>query len=186
LSTVWGIHSWEWAVDAARNDALVQGGLRLVTPTLGPIRIIYDAGALARYRDYLHVRYPSGGDTRLRGYPSQEFIGSNFFVSNLEARTKPLRLWTVLFGLSGFYDAGDVWDKWTEVRPKHALGLGIRALFPQFQRIVGRLECGFPLNRPQLPGEHWGGVDVMLTVEGQPFAPPELVSRGSPLLSPSY
>jgi hypothetical protein len=186
LSTVWALHNWEWAGNASRNDAAVQAGVRVVTPTIGPVRIIYDAGALTRYRDYLHIRYALGGDTRLRGYPSQEFIGSNFAVSNLEVRTKPLQLWTVLVGMSGFYDAGGVWDKWTEIQPKHAVGIGIRGLLPQFQRIVGRLECAFPLDRPRQPGEHWGSVDFMLTVEGQPFSPPELVSRGSPLLTPSY
>ena len=185
LAMAWGLHNWEWTSNAGQNDAVVQGGVRIVTPTLGPLRIIYDAGALSRYRDYLHVRYSLGGDTRLRGYPSQEFIGSNFFISNLELRTKPLQLWTLLFGLSGFYDAGDVWDKWQDIRPKHAMGLGIRGLLPQFQRIVGRLELAFPLDRPSLPGQHWGNVSVMLTVEGQPFAPPELVSRGSPLVAPA-
>jgi hypothetical protein len=186
LSTVWALHNWEWAGGASQNDASVQGGVRVVTPSLGPIRIIYDAGALSRYRDYLHVRYALGGDTRLRGYPSQAFIGSNFAVSNLEVRTKPLQLWTVLVGMSGFYDAGGVWDKWTEIQPRHSLGVGIRGLLPQLQRVVGRLECAFPLDRPRQPGEHWGNVDIMLTIEGQPFSPPELVSRGSPLLTPSY
>jgi hypothetical protein len=186
LSTAWAVHSWEWASNAISNDAVIQGGLHVVTPTIGPLRLVYDAGALVRYRDYLHIRYALGGDTRLRGYPSQQFIGSNFIVSNLELRTNPLRLWTVLFGLTGFYDMGDTWDRWNDFRPKQSLGLGVRALFPQFQRIVGRLECAFPLQQPHGPGEHWGPVGVMLVMEGQPFAPPELVSRGSPLLSPSY
>lgn len=185
LATAWAIHNWEWTGHADQNDASVQAGIRLVTPSLGPVRAIYDAGALSRYHDYLHVRYALGGDNRLRGYPSQEFIGSNFLVSNLELRTKPVRLWTLLFGLSGFYDAGDAWDKAAQFQPKHALGVGIRGLAPQLQRIVGRLECAFPLDRPQWPGQHWGGVDVMLTIEGQPFGPPELVSRGSPLLLPA-
>ena len=119
------------------------------------------------------------------GYPSQQFIGSNFVTSNFEIRTRPLRLWTILFGLAGFYDAGDAFDDWHQIRPKHSVGLGFRGLFPQFQRIVGRLECAFPLDRPIVPGQHWGSVDVLLTVEGQPFATPQLVSRGSPLLTPA-
>ncbi len=186
LSTAWALHSWEWTSHAATHDASVQAGIRVVTPTIGPFRLIYDAGALARYRDYLHVRYALGGDTRLRGYPSQEFIGSNFVVSNLELRTKPIHLWTVLVGMSGFYDMGDTWDKLSQIQPKQSLGIGARALFPQFQRVVGRLECAFPLQQPRNPGEHWGPVSLMLVVEGQPFSPPELVSRGSPLLTPSY
>lgn len=186
LATIWGIHGWEWSSEAGTNDAVVQGGVRVVTPTLGPFRLVYDAGALTRYRDYLHVRYALGGDTRLRGYPSQQFIGSNFVVSNLELRTVPLRLWTVLFGLTGFYDMGETWDHWNEFRPKQSLGFGVRALFPQFQRIVGRLECAFPLQEPHKPGEHWGPLGFMLVMEGQPFGPPELLTRGSPLLTPTY
>ena len=183
LAMAWGIHSLEATPNSNQNDAVIQGGVRVVTPFVGPLRVVYDGGALSRYRDYLHVRYALGGDTRLRGYPSQYFIGSNFITSNLEVRARPLRLWTVLFGLAGFYDAGDSFDNWQSVRPKHSLGLGIRAPFPQFQRIVGRLECAFPLDRPTLPGQHWGSVDVLLTVEGQPFATPQLVSRGSPLIT---
>jgi len=185
LAIAWGLHTLEATPNRSQNDATVQGGVRVVTPAIGPFRIIYDGGSLSRYRDYLHVRYALGGDTRLRGYPSQQFIGSNFVTSNFEIRTRPLRLWTVLFGLAAFYDAGDAFDDWHQIRPKHAAGLGIRGLFPQFQRIVGRLECAFPLDRPIIPGQHWGNVDVLLTVEGQPFATPQLVSRGSPLLTPA-
>jgi len=185
LGIVWGVHSLEMTPHRNQNDATIQGGVRVVTPFVGPLRIVYDGGALSRYRDYLHVRYALGGDTRLRGYPSQQFIGSNFVTSNLEVRTRPLRFWTILLGLAGFYDAGDSFDDWHNIRPKHSLGVGIRGLLPQFQRIVGRLECAFPLDRPSLPGQHWGNFDVLLTVEGQPFGTPQLVTRGSPLLSPA-
>jgi len=185
LAMAWGIHNLEVTPNSSQNDASLQAGVRVVTPFVGPLRVVYDGGAFSRYRDYLHVRYALGGDNRLRGYPSQFFIGSNFVTSNLEVRTRPLRLWTVLFGLGGFYDAGDSFDDWHAIRPKHALGIGVRALFPQFQRIVGRLDCAFPLDRPDMPGQHWRSVDVMLTLEGQPFSSPQLVTRGSPLLTPA-
>ena len=181
LATVWGIHNLELTPNASQNDASVQAGVRVVTPFVGPLRLIYDGGAFSRYHDYLHTRYSLGGDSRLRGYPSQFFIGSNFVTSNLEARTRPLRLWTVLFGLGAFYDVGDAFDRWDAIRPKHSVGLGIRALFPQLQRVVGRLECAFPLDRPDMPGQHWGSVDVMLTLDGQAFLYPQLLTRGSPL-----
>ena len=118
LAMAWGIHNFEMTPVASQNDASLQGGVRVVTPFVGPLRIIYDGGAFSRYRDYLHIRYALGGDTRLRGYPSQFFIGSNFVTSNLEVRTRPLRLWTVLFGLGAFYDAGDSFDNWHAIRPK--------------------------------------------------------------------
>ena len=181
LTSIWAIHNLELTPSAQQNDASIQGGVRVVTPFVGPLRLVYDGGAFARYHDYLHVRYSLGGDTRLRGYPSQFFIGSNFVTSNLELRTRPLRLWTVLMGLGAFYDVGDAFDKWDAIRPKHSVGLGIRALFPQLQRIVGRLECAFPLDRPDMPGQHWNNVDVMLTIDGQAFLYPSLVTRGSPL-----
>jgi hypothetical protein len=183
LALAWGLHTVELTPHHDADDATVQGGVHLVTPKFGPFRLIYSGGALSRYRDYRHVRYALGGDSRLRGYPSQEFIGSNLITSNLELRTRPLRIWTVLFGLAGFYDSGDAFDDWHQVRPKNAVGLGIRGLFPQFQRIVGRLDVAFPLNQPTLPGQHWGGIDVLLTVEGQPFATPHLTALGTPLLS---
>ncbi len=184
LARLWVIHSAELAWRGSGNDALFQAGAHLVSPPLGFGRLVYDGGTAIRYRNYRNARWVLGGDTRLRGYPSQQFLGSNLLVSNLEFRTRSVRVMGMLFGLVAFHDLGNAFDSFRDIAPKQAVGLGGRATLPQLQRVVGRLDVSFPLSEPRASrGEQWPGVDVILTLTGQafPYPDPTPTSLSSPL-----
>jgi hypothetical protein len=170
LARIWAIHTAEVSPNRADSEGIIQGGLRLVSPSTGLGRFVYDAGAVYRYLDTRNFRNALGGENRLRGYPSQQFLGRNLVASNLEFRTRSVKLFSVLFGLTGFYDVGDAFDTPGQFAPKQSVGFGARATTPQLQRVAMRLDVAFPLTAPR-PAlrEQWGGVDVLFTLEGQAF-----------------
>lgn len=174
LVRVWATHSAELSPQAEDRDGTVDGGVRLVSPRIGFGRVVYDGGGLYHYRNALNDRLALGGESRLRGYPSKQFLGHHLVASNLEYRTRSVKLFEVLFGLVGFYDAGDAFDA-GRPHPKHSVGLGGRATFPQFQRAVVRLDLAFPLSRPE-PGqtERYSPYVLFLTIGGQAFPMPVL------------
>ena len=134
------------AESTALSQASIGGGGQIVTPRLGFGRIVYDVEVLNRYRNYLNQSTYLGGDTRLRGYPSNFFVGSDYFVSSLELRSRPVELLhTVELGGALFYDVGDAAFGWQNLHMNQSLGLGLRALFPQLDRLVFRVDVGFPL-----------------------------------------
>lgn len=88
----------------------------------------------------------------VRGYPLTNDVGRNVFSANLEFRTKPLNILTAHVGGVVFYDAGSVFGAPTPdaagdfgFRYRHSVGLGLRALFPQFDRETLRVDFGVPL-----------------------------------------
>ena len=129
-------------------DASVEARARFVSPRFLGGRVVFDAGILNRYRNYLNRQTVLGGDTRLRGYPSRFFQGSDFWVYNVEYRTRPLRLASLYFGGAIGYDVGDAFDGFSNFRPKQGVGIGLRVLIPQLNRIVFRADLGIPLTRP--------------------------------------
>jgi hypothetical protein len=152
-------------------DASVGGGLRVVTPRFGVGRLVFDTRVLDRLGDYLNARSTLGGDSRLRGYPSGAFVGKNFVVANLEYRSRPFQIFSVDFAAAAFFDTGDAPDDFTKLRLKHSVGFGTRIEFPQLDRVVMRIDWGFPLTRgPGLPTSPWPG-DVVITF-GQAFGMP--------------
>jgi hypothetical protein len=152
-------------------DASIEGGLRIVTPRFGVGRLVFDAHVLDRVRDYLNTRSSLGGDSRLRGYPSQAFIGKDFMSANFEYRSRPFEIWSVDFAAAAFFDTGDAADDFSKIRLKHSVGFGTRIEFPQIERVVMRIDWGFPLTRgPGLPTSPWPG-DVVVTF-GQAFGIP--------------
>jgi hypothetical protein len=133
----------EW--DGTRvTDGAVSGNVRLATPRFSLGRLIYDAAAVVRYENSLNRLSLLGGDTRLRGYPSNFLIGKNVVVSNLEWRTRPLQIFSMQLGGVLFYDMGDAYDD--RLRLYHSVGIGFRALFPQLDRVVFRGDLGVPLS----------------------------------------
>jgi hypothetical protein len=186
LLHLWAVHTAEISPTASDSDGLIQGGVRVVSPSIKIGRFVYDGGAVYRYQDYRNFRFALGGDNRLRGYPSEQFLGRNLITSNLEFRSRSVGLFGVLFGLVGFYDVGDAFDTKRLLAPKHSVGFGGRATAPQLQRVAMRLDVAFPLTsaRPGL-GERWGAVDVFFTLEGQafPFPSPVPSSQRTPLFS---
>ncbi len=127
------------------SDASVEGNLRVSTPHFGIGRLVFDGSVLNRYRNYLNRTTYLGGDTRLRGYPSSEFLGKDVLVTNVEFRTKPIPIFSVQLAGTAFYDMGNAFNGFDHIDPHHSVGAGFRVLFPQVDRIVFRGDFGFPV-----------------------------------------
>jgi hypothetical protein len=129
-----------------RDDALFEADLRFVSPRLGFGRLIVDGQYLDRFRNYLNRRFTLGGDTRLRGYAVGAFQGANLVAASGELRTTSVDVLSAQVGAAAFYDVGDANDDVRAFRLKQDAGVGLRILFPEFDRIVFRADWGFPLS----------------------------------------
>ena len=129
-----------------RNDALFETDLRFVSPRLGFGRLILDSQFLDHALNYTNTRSLLGGDTRLRGYPVGAFQGANLLVANAELRSTSIDLFSAQVGAAAFYDVGDANDEVRRFDLKQGVGVGLRVLFPEFDRIVFRADWGFPLS----------------------------------------
>lgn len=134
-----------------RHDAAVEAAARVASPRLGFGRLILDGSLGHRYENYLNRRYALGGDTRLRGYLAQEFLGRTFVAANAELRTAGVDILSAQCGLAAFYDVGDAANGWEEVALKQSAGLGLRITFPQFNRLVFRADFAARLGPGQEP-----------------------------------
>jgi hypothetical protein len=153
-------------------DGTIEAALHIVTPRFKIGRLIFDADFVDRYKDYLNGLSSLGGDSRLRGYPSGSFVGKNLVAANLEFRSRPFELLSVQFGGALFFDAGDAFDDFSQIRLKQGAGFGLRVLFPQLERVVMRIDWGFPLTKGILPPQSFPG-DIVVTF-GQAFDPPQV------------
>ncbi len=159
-------------------DASIDAFLHVVSPTALFGRFVWDTHVLDRYRNYMNQVSYLGGDTRLRGYPTQFFAGKDIVVSNLEFRTRSLDIWTAQTGLVAFYDEGDAFNAFAEMRPYASVGFGARALFPQLDRLVARFDVGFPVaDGARLPGVTPVGFFFAI---GQAFGVPAIGPGGGP------
>jgi hypothetical protein len=132
-------------------DGSIQGSWRVITPRLGFGRLLVDTVVLHRYRNFLNRMSLLGGNGRLRGYPSNYFVGESVAASNLEYRSRPVEILTLQLGGAAFYDAGVVRDGVKTFDVHQSAGFGMRALFPQLDRVVFRVDVGFPLAEGGLP-----------------------------------
>jgi hypothetical protein len=149
-------------------DASIDPALHVVAPTMLVGRLVFDAHLLYRFTNYLNQNEFLGGDTRLRGYPTQFLTGNDVLDANLEFRTRSLDILTAQLGLVAFYDVGDAFNGWSSpaftcrpvggaisqsLCPLQGAGAGLRILFPQLDRVVFRADLGFPLGAGRdLPG----------------------------------
>jgi hypothetical protein len=117
-----------------------------VSPVLGIGRLLFDATATFRIDDLDNQRTALGGNSGLRGYDTDEFRGRHAVNLHLEYRTLPLDLLTIQLGGVAFYDAGHAANVASSLKLRHSLGLGLRLFFPQVNRMVLRVDFGFPLN----------------------------------------
>lgn len=124
----------------------VAGGMQLVTPRFGFARIVADGVAIQRPRNYLNLRSSIGGEGRLRGYPTNGFVGENLVAFNVEMRTSPVEILSCQVGAAAFFDTGDAFDN-RDIRMKSSVGFGLRGLFPQLDRKVMRIDIAFPMVR---------------------------------------
>ena len=157
------------------SDGRVDADVHFVSPKTPAGRLVVDGYGLDRYRNYLNLTSVIGGDSRLRGYPSGAFLGRSVLAGNVEWRTRGLDIFKCIFAGVAFYDAGDAFDSWDAIRLKQSVGAGIRAVFPQLERTVARLDVGFPLVDRNEPGI--APVGVYLTF-GQAFGVGQLTPPG--------
>jgi hypothetical protein len=127
------------------SDASFRASGRIVTPRLGFGRLVIDALVLNRYRNHLNRINFLGGEGRLRGYPTRSFYGKDLVAYNFEFRSRPIEILTCQIGATAFYDIGDAADGLANLKLKSSLGAGIRAMFPQLDRAVLRVDVGFPM-----------------------------------------
>jgi len=132
-------------------DGMIDADMRIVTPRLGFGRLVFDAGAVNRYRNYLNRTSFLGGSGRLRGYPSNYFSGKDLVAYNFEFRSRPVEILSCQLGGAAFFDAGHAANGMDHLRPKHSVGFGFRVLFPQLDRLVFRGDIGFPLEERRDP-----------------------------------
>jgi hypothetical protein len=157
------------------RDGSVEATLRLASPRYAGGRLVVDGVVLDRYANHLQRSSSLGGDGRLRGFPSQYAIGSNVAAVNAEYRSPALQLLgSVQVGAVAFVDAGDAFDRWSDARAQASAGLGARVLFPQLDRIVFRVDVGFPVTRPLRNG---AAPAAFFVTFGQAFSLYEITPR---------
>jgi hypothetical protein len=133
------------------TDASVSAGLTAVTPRVGLGRFVMNTSFVNRFKNYLRARTITGGDDRLRGYPSNFFFGKDAVFYNLEFRSTSVEILKCALGGVAFYDVGDTAQGFDMLRAKQSVGVGLRALFPQVNRMVFRADLAFPLARGPFP-----------------------------------
>jgi Omp85 superfamily domain len=129
-----------------RDDALFESRLHVVSPRFGLGRIVLDGQFDDHFRNYFNNRYLVGGDSRLRGYAVGAFQGANLVAGSAELRTTSVDILSAQVGAAAFYDLGDANDRISHFQLKQDAGLGLRILFPEFDRVVFRADWGFPLS----------------------------------------
>ncbi len=125
-----------------------------ISPPVPGGRFHTRAGVRLRHHDLTRARSFLGGDNGLRGYPSKQFEGNNLWYVNAEFRSNPINILTLHIGLALFYDGGAVWGGPDPLDPdqelahtyRQSIGVGLRALFPQFDREPLRVDFGIPLS----------------------------------------
>lgn len=138
--------------DGVLSDASISGGLTTVTPRFAGFgRLVMSSSFVNRYRNYLRNRTITGGDDRLRGYPSNFFFGKDAVFYNIELRTTSVEILKCALGGVAFFDAGDAAQGFDMLHAKQSVGFGVRALFPQVNRLVFRADLAFPLKRGPFP-----------------------------------
>lgn len=118
--------------------------LHNVSPVLGPGRVMFRALVDLLANDLNNRRFLLGGGNGLRGAAAEQLSGQRMMLFNVEYRTLPVNLWTLHAGLVLFADAGSAFVD----RPDfvYTVGVGLRALFPQFDVEPIRIDFGWVLN----------------------------------------
>jgi hypothetical protein len=129
-------------------DQVLETELRGATPRFGFLRLVWRGRWIGRRNDTSQPLVTLGGDDGLRGFVSQALAvkgDGNLVSGNLELRTAPIVLWSVHVGAVLFYDVGAVYESTHDIAVHHAVGLGLRVMFPQFNRLPFRFDAGVPI-----------------------------------------
>lgn len=103
-----------------------------------------------RANDLNNTLYFLGGDTGLRGTLPESYSGRNKLLLNVEYRTRPFEVATIVMGFVLFYDMGSAFDAMPNL--VHTMGGGLRILLPQVNQEVIRIDFGMVLGGPDRPG----------------------------------
>ena len=144
-------------------DQYLRAEARGATPTVGPFRLVGRLTWAGRRNDTSNTLVSLGGDNGLRGFVSQAFFdtGANLLRGNVEVRSLPVVLQSIHIGAVLFYDVGAVYESADDVRFHHAVGLGLRVLFPQFNRYAFRGDAGMPLEGEPTVVPSFGGLQAV-------------------------
>jgi hypothetical protein len=118
--------------------------LENASPPFGIGRLVARALFEVRKDDLNNVSFLLGGGNGLRALPPEVAEGDRQLVLNLEYRTRPVEVLTLHLGGVLFYDAGSAFDASPVLY--QSVGLGLRALFPQFDRQTLRIDFGWVLS----------------------------------------
>jgi hypothetical protein len=166
---VHGLIGYVWAANDALFDVKGEGWsrlengrvvdqrgmlqLRAASPSFAQLfgRLVFRALWDVRDHDTQKTFVSLGGDSGLRGYPAQAFpdFGASKLLCNAEYRTRPWVITSVHVGGVLFYDAGAVYQQLSQLDLHQAVGVGVRVLFPQFNRYAFRVDLGV---RPTMTG----------------------------------
>jgi hemolysin activation/secretion protein len=135
--------------------------------------VLVDGTIRDRFENHLNPLTSLGGENRLRGYRTLAFVGPNYFATNFEVRSRPIEILSVQCGAAAFYDIGDAFASFKEMKLKQGVGAGLRLGFPQIQRSVFRVDFGFPLT----PGVPQAETTIVAQFE-QAFPVPRLAAPG--------
>jgi hypothetical protein len=137
-------------------DQRLLAQLRGASPVLfKAFRVVARATLDARREDTVNTFVTLGSGNGLRGYTSGELFASQAskLLTNLELRSVPFIAWeAVHVGAVAFWDTGTVYNKKNDFSLVHAVGLGLRVLFPQLNRSPFSFDAGVALNDP-LPND---------------------------------
>jgi hypothetical protein len=103
-----------------------------------------------RWNDRDNRRSQLGGGNGLRGAAPETYLGRNFFLTNVEYRTRSFEIKTVYVGFLLFWDAGTAWTPGETLAVTNTLGMGIRILLPQFNQETIRIDFGVVLGEPRV------------------------------------
>lgn len=124
--------------------------VRLATPAWLVGRFVWQWLLIARRRDTANTLTSLSSLTGLRGFsgaePGLQARGVGVALSNLEFRSLPVDIESVHVGLVAFYDAGGLFRQLSRLNYAHGVGLGLRVLFPQLNRLPFRLDFAVPVD----------------------------------------
>lgn len=161
----------EWSVSGQARleneqvvDQRLRADFRVASPMLlRVLRLVAQATWEGRRRDTQQTQVSIGGDNGLRGFVSQAFIakGGNLLRLNFEARSRAIEWKSVHLGGVAFFDLGSAYLKKADLQLHYAVGLGVRLLFPQFNRLPFRGDVGVPLDGDFRVVPTFGGTQVV-------------------------
>jgi len=115
-----------------------------VSPLLVVGRFAVRLMADLKWNDLTHRQVYLGGSNGLRGLLGEQLAGTQLLLWNAEFRTVPVNLFTLHAGLVLFWDAGAAFDSTAEFPALvHTVGIGLRTLFPQFDKEPVRIDFGY-------------------------------------------